>query len=171
MITHDEVYRIGRLGKPHGIGGNIVMHVDDDVFDRVEAEYLVLEIDGILVPFFIDNYRFRNDESAIIALKGVDSEEKARQLTHCDVYFPRILSDDDSEEISLFMLVGFVVKDETTAENIGTITDIDDTTINTLFVLTDKDNNELLLPANDDFITDINQEQKTITMKLPSGLI
>ena len=33
--------------------------ITDDVFDRVDAEYLVLDIDGILVPFYLEEYRFR----------------------------------------------------------------------------------------------------------------
>ena len=48
MIRHEDVYRIGRIGKPHGVGGELSFMFDDDVFDRCDAEYLVLDIDGIL---------------------------------------------------------------------------------------------------------------------------
>ena len=50
MIREDDVYKIGRIGKPHGIGGEVTLRFSDDVFDRVDAEYLVLMVDGILVP-------------------------------------------------------------------------------------------------------------------------
>ena len=65
MIKPEEVYRIGRLGKVHGVKGEVSLQFDDDVFDRVDADYLVLEIDGILVPFFIEEYRFRSDNVAL----------------------------------------------------------------------------------------------------------
>ena len=58
MIRRDEVYKIGKLGKPHGVKGEITFAITDDVFDRVDAEYLVLDIDGILVPFYLEEYRF-----------------------------------------------------------------------------------------------------------------
>ena len=54
MIKQEEVYKIGRIGKPHGINGEVHFLFDDDVFDRVESEYLILDIDGILVPFFME---------------------------------------------------------------------------------------------------------------------
>ena len=64
MIKQEEVYRIGRLGKTHGVRGEVSLQFDDDIFDRVDADYLVLELDGILVPFFIEEYRFRSDTVA-----------------------------------------------------------------------------------------------------------
>ncbi len=55
---------------------------------------------------------------------------------------------------------------------IGTITDIDESTINTLFLLKRKENdNEIIIPASDDFITDIDSEKKILYVDLPSGLV
>lgn len=51
MIRQEDVYKIGRLGKPHGVKGEVSFQFDDDIFDRVDADYLILEIDGILVRF------------------------------------------------------------------------------------------------------------------------
>ena len=88
MIRKEDVYKIGRLGKVHGVKGEITFMFDDDVFDRVDADYLVLEVDGILVPFFIEEYRFRSDTTALMKFEDIDTQERARELTNCDVYFP-----------------------------------------------------------------------------------
>ena len=53
MIKKEDVYKIGRIGKPHGVHGEVQMQYSDDVFDVVDANYLLLNVDGILVPFFI----------------------------------------------------------------------------------------------------------------------
>ena len=66
MIKKEDVYQIGRIGKPHGVKGEVLFHFSDDVFDRAESEYLILEVDGILVPFFMEEYRFRSDETALV---------------------------------------------------------------------------------------------------------
>ena len=50
MIKEQEVYKIGVIGKAHGVKGELSIQIDDDVFDRVDAEYLVLKLDGIFVP-------------------------------------------------------------------------------------------------------------------------
>ena len=49
MIKKETVYKIGRIGKAHGVKGEVSFMFDDDVFDRVDADYLVLELDGIHV--------------------------------------------------------------------------------------------------------------------------
>ena len=77
MIKKETVYKIGKIGKPHGVNGEVAFHFDDDVFDRTEAQYLILEIDGILVPFFIDEYRFKTDETALVLFADIDTQDKA----------------------------------------------------------------------------------------------
>ena len=52
MITSDQLTEIGRLGKPHGINGEINAYLDVDV-DTDVMHRIVLLIDGIYVPFFI----------------------------------------------------------------------------------------------------------------------
>ena len=56
MIKQEDVYKIGKIGKPHGINGELSFMFDDDIFDRVDFDYLILMIKGILVPFFMEAY-------------------------------------------------------------------------------------------------------------------
>ena len=110
MIKPDEVFRIGRLGKVHGIGGELTFNFSDDIFDRTDADFLFVEIDGIVVPFFIEEYRFRSDDLAIIKFEGIDTAEEARLLVNSSVFFPRIQPTGD-EEMSLSQLSGYQVID------------------------------------------------------------
>lgn len=166
MIKTEEVYKIGKLGKAHGVKGEVSFQFDDDVFDRVDADYLVLDVDGILVPFFIEEYRFRSDTSAIVKFEDIDTVERARELTGCDVYFPRELADDDDVP-SPSLLVGFDLVDAGTNKKVGRIADIDDSTANLLFCLDDG----RLIPANDDLIAAIDTQAQTVVMHLPEGLL
>ena len=167
MIKQEEVYRIGRLGKAHGIKGEVSLQFDDDVFDRVDADYLVLDVDGILVPFFMEEYRFRSDTVALVKFCDVDTQQRASELTGCDVYFPRALADEDEENVSYAMLVGFSILDATTGSKVGTVAAVDDTTVNLLFELEDG----RLIPASDDLISDIDMKQGEIRMNIPEGLL
>ena len=167
MIKQEEVYKIGRLGKSHGVRGEVSFLFDDDVFDRVDADYLILDIDGILVPFFIEEYRFRSDTTALMKFEGIDTQERARELTGCDVYFPRNLAASDDDSISWSAIVGFDIIDASTDKSVGRIASIDDSTLNILFCLEDGH----LIPASEDLITQIDQQARTITMHLPAGLL
>jgi len=169
MIRLEDVYKIGRLGKAHGVKGEVSFQFDDDIFDRVDADYLVLEIDGILVPFFMEEYRFRNDTVCLVKFCDVDSQQRASELTGCDVYFPRALADED-ETPSLSSLVGFTIVSagrDSDGGTVGTIAAVDDSTMNVLFELEDG----RLIPASDDLIDSIDIHHKTITMTLPEGLL
>lgn len=167
MIKQEEVYKIGRLGKSHGVRGEVSFLFDDDVFDRVDADYLILDIDGILVPFFIEEYRFRSDTTALMKFEGIDTQERARELTGCDVYFPRNLAASDDDSISWSAIVGFDIIDASTDKSVGRIASIDDSTLNILFCL----EYGHLIPASEDLITQIDQQARTITMHLPAGLL
>ncbi|MBP5799016.1 MAG: 16S rRNA processing protein RimM [Prevotella sp.] len=167
MIREEEVYKIGRLGKTHGVKGEVSFLFDDDVFDRVDADYLVLMVDGILVPFFMEEYRFRSDTTAIIKFEGIDTQERARELTGCDVYFPRELTDSDEGSMSWAEIVGYSITDAGTGQTVGKIVSIDDSTINILFCLEDG----TLIPASEELITAIDQENRIITINIPQGLL
>ena len=167
MIHEEEVYQIGKLGKTHGVKGEICFLFDDDVFDRTDADYLILKIDGIFVPFFIEEYRFRSDSNAIMKLESVDTQDRARELTGCEVFFPRNLSGSDEGDISLAELVGYHLIDADTGRNIGTIAAIDDATINILFELEDGK----LIPASEELIADVDTKNRQITIHLPEGIL
>ena len=167
MIKREEVYKIGRLGKTHGVKGEISFLLDDDVFDRTDADYLILDIDGILVPFFIEEYRFKTDSNALMKFDGIDTQDRARDLTGCDVYFPRLLADEDETSVSWAELVGYSLIDSNSRKTIGEIASIDDTTINFLFELTDG----TLIPASDELIQHIDTKRHQIEINLPEGIL
>jgi 16S rRNA processing protein RimM len=167
MIRAEEVYKIGRLGKAHGVKGEVSFQFDDDIFDRVDADYLVLDIDGILVPFFMEEYRFRSDTVCLVKFSGIDTQQRAQELTGCDVFFPRALAEEGDEMPSLASLVGFEIVNDADGETVGRIAAIDDSTVNILFEL----ENGTLIPASDELVTDIDAERRTIKMNIPEGLL
>jgi 16S rRNA processing protein RimM len=171
MIRSEEVYKIGKLGKPHGVKGEISFMFDDDVFDRVDADYLVLDVDGIMVPFFIEEYRFKNDESVLMKFEDIDTQDKARELTGDDVYFPHSLSDSTDENVSWTEIFGFDVLDKNTGSSIGTIKSVDDSTMNTLFEIETPDGRDVLVPANENLIHEADMENRQIRMIIPDGLL
>ena len=116
MIKKDEVFKIGIFNKPHGVKGEISFTFTDDIFDRVECEYLVCLLDGIFVPFFIEEYRFRSDTTALVKLEGVDTSEKARMFTNVEVYFPKKYVSSDAVGAVKVLVARVTVSAEASAE-------------------------------------------------------
>ena len=46
MIKKEEVYKNRLFNKPHGIHGELQFTFTDDIFDRVDCDYLVCLLDG-----------------------------------------------------------------------------------------------------------------------------
>ncbi len=172
MIRPEDVYQIGRMGKVHGLKGEINFQFTDDVWDRTDSDYIICEVDGILVPFFIEEYRFRSDSTAIMKLEDLESADAVQFLVNSDVYFEKKYQEElDEDEVALNYFIGFKMVDGDNGQEIGTIIDIDDKTDNWLFIIERKDGNEVMIPAHEEFISEIKQEEKTMVMDLPLGLL
>lgn len=162
-----DTYKIGTLTRTHGIGGELSMNFTDDVWDRADADYVFLEVDGIQVPFFLEGWRFRSDSVALLKFQDIDSSESALEYVGADVYFPHDLTPEPSEdyEYTWRHFTGWKVVDDIAGE-IGEIEHVEDSTANTIFFVGDK-----LIPATEDFIERIDAKERTIYMNLPEGLL
>ena len=169
MIRKEEGFKIGVINKPHGVKGEVSFTFTDDIFDRVDCDYLILLMDGILVPFFMEEYRFRSDNVALVKFEDIDTAEQARTFTNVEVYFPKKFMDEQEDVTSWNFFIGFRVEDVHHGY-LGEITDVDDTTINVLFSI-EKDGEELLLPAHEEFIIDLDRKKKVMKVDVPDGLI
>jgi len=170
MIHESDIYQIGVIGKAHGVKGELAFNFTDDVFDRVDADYLIIRTDGIPVPFFIEEYRFKSNSVAIMKFEGIDDEAHARRFTSCPVYFPKALSDADPDELRWSDFEGYTIISADSGA-VGTVKSVDDSTENVLFYVTAPDGSELLIPAAEDWIEDIDHDNRSLTMQLPPGLL
>ena len=171
MINRDDVIKIGNFSKPHGIHGELSFSFTSDSFDESENPFLICELDGIFVPFRLEEYRFTSGSTALVKLKTIDSESKARRLAHHEVYFSKnqIRSQKEEKIDTWDYFIGFSLIDDQTGE-IGMITDVDDSTLNTLFII-EKNDSEILIPAVAEIITCIDKAEKKIYVALPDGLL
>ena len=172
MIRTEDVYKIGKLTKTHGLKGEINFQFTDDVWERADADYLICEIDGILVPLFIEEYRFKSDSTALVKFEDLDTADAVQFLVNCEVFLEKKYHEEYGEdEVSLNYFIGFTMLDGDSGTEIGIITDIDDNTENWLFIVTRPDGSEVMIPAHEEFISEIQQENKRMVMDLPLGLL
>lgn len=169
MILDKYIYPIGKLVKVHGLNGEMLYDAPQGM-PETDFPYVVLKPDGIAVPFFIENIRSKSDVSGFIKLEDIDTEENAREYIGHTIYLDREVVDfADSDEIQINYFIGFQMIDKRLGY-IGEIIDIDESTANILFVA-QKENQQILVPATDDFILNIDHETKEIHLDLPDGLL
>jgi len=171
MINREDIIKIGKFNKLHGIHGELSFSFTNDSFDEAENPFMICELDGIFVPFRLEECRFTSGSTALIKLNTIDSESKARRLVNHDVYFSKnqIRAQKEEESYSWDYFTGFSLIDEKAGE-IGIISAVDDSTLNTLFII-EKNKEEILIPAAEELISQIDDAGKKIFVTLPEGLL
>ena len=163
MITNEQVISIGRLTRTHGKRGELQCLMNNEYWDNAEANFLILKLDNILVPFRVLDWRGKGSDSLIFQLSHIHDEQEAQRLIGAEAFM--LLSDMNQEDELLptwQSLIGYRVVD-TDQGDLGIVEEVDETTINTLITL----NDGRLIPIHEDFIIDINSEDKRLTICLP----
>lgn len=171
MISGKDILLVGSTQKPYGIKGEIIIRFRKAEYADVETEYYFLEIEGIPVPFFVEEFTYSTDVTARVKFEDVNDEVAAAKYVNSDVFLPRELVKSSSEqsEASWDYFTGFTVIDQH-GNQLGVIEEVDDSTMNILFVVRN-DEKEYLIPATEDFMTAVDEENRLIEMYLPEGLI
>ncbi|NYI48492.1 ribosome maturation factor RimM [Macellibacteroides fermentans] len=170
MIKKEDVFKIGQFAKPHGIKGEITLLTTSDVFDDSDDPFIVCEFEGILVPFFIEEYRYKSDSSILVKLENVNSELQAREFSNLEVYYPLDAAVGDLVgDMTWDSFVGYMVSDAKLGL-LGPITMVDESTINVLLQVNYK-GNEILIPAAEELILGVDHDKKFLEVALPDGLL
>ncbi len=171
MINPNDTLKIGYLKKPHGIKGEITLVFDKAPYADIDTEFYFLNIDGILVPFFLEEILFISDTTCRVKFMDIDDETVASRYSNVSVYVPRekVSVHASGNEYDWSYFIGFTIIEED-GNQLGVIENVDSGTINVLFIVKDGDR-EILIPATEDFIVYLDDEKKQICMKLPDGLL
>jgi len=170
-IPKADCEKVGFFKKTHGVNGDLVLEFEPQFEYSIEnADRFFVELEGLLVPFFIveDGFRFKTENSAILTFDGVESEKYAKRMVGSSVFLFKneiIVMDD---ELSDSELVDYLLVDEKRGK-IGIIDQIDNYSGNIVFTVNFK-GKELLVPFNEDFLLEIDKQNKVITLNLPEGL-
>lgn len=166
MIRLEEISPIGVFGKTHGIKGEINLELNVD-FDLENTPYIIVDIDGIFVPFFINDYRYKSDTVALVQFEDIDTEERVRPFFGKKAYVKKeVLDDGEEDELSINYYVGFTMLTPQRTV-IGQIVEIDDSTANVLFVL----DNDTLVPVGAVEVLDLDPDRHTMIVEVPEGLL
>lgn len=162
---------LGSIAKANRKTGQLTISTGQHPAERfADIKTLFLEIDGGLVPFFVDKQSGSGSGQLRVWLQDYDTPEAAQQLTGYKVY----VAEDDlpatqSNQLYQHQLTNYTVVDKTAGE-LGQITDLIESTEQALLQV-DHNGDEILIPFVDDFIVKINKREKILYLDLPEGLI
>jgi 16S rRNA processing protein RimM len=135
-------------------------------------ESVMIEIDGLPVPFFVEDFEEKTSDTLILSLEDLGSEESVKELIGCRVFISKnhIRFTDHRVSIhQLSLVTGYTVIDKNSGK-LGHLEEIINIELNPLLRILGK-SKEILLPFQPEFVTGIDPVKKIVYVSAPSGLI
>ena len=169
-MRKEDCYFLGKITRRHGLRGNVILKLDTDTpefYNKLES--IFVEINGLLVPFFIKNSSWSKSDSLNITFNNI-SEQLVEQTIGKDVYLPlATLPPLSGKQFYYHEVKGFNIMDENEI-NYGIVESVNDQTAQHYFILNFGEK-EVIVPIIKDWILEVNREQKFIKMQMPEGLL
>jgi 16S rRNA processing protein RimM len=164
---------IGQIGRAHGVEGELHMRIFSDFPERLKRGVQIYAGETYL-PLRIQ--RIRNEPSgALVTFEGYPERETAETLRNLWVY---VRADDRpllaEGEYYHHQLIGLrVITDEENPElhALGVVADVLRTGANDVYVVQRTDGSEVLIPALDETVLEVDLERGEMRVHLLPGLL
>lgn len=156
---------VGRIRRAHGLKGEMIMDVLTDFPERITPGKLIYVADAH-EPQQISSVR-SHDNLLLISFKGIDNKDDLARYRNSIVYVKTEgLPDLPENEFYHHDLIGMTVIDEQ-QKVLGKLVEIMETGANDVYVIVNNENNEILIPAVDEFILSIDLAGRLMTVHKP----
>lgn len=169
-MRKEDCYFLGKITRRHGLAGNVILKLDTDqpeLYNKLES--IFVEVNGLLVPFFIEKSSWSKLDALNLAFKN-SSEALVDQSLGKNVYLPlTTLPKLSGKQFYYHEVIGYEIMDQDN-KDCGVIRSINDQTKQNYFV-TNLYGKEVVIPMIKEWILEVNREERFIKIELPEGLI
>jgi len=161
------LHPLGKITKTHGYDGTVVFVSNRTLNDEVEGlEEVFVLIDGLPVPFPVENIVLMNDSSALLQLEFVNDQKEASELTGCEL-FSEVDCYGQEQEAGFEQWTGYTVNDSRHGV-IGVIQRMEDYKGNVVMQVMDGER-ETLISLFPELVTRIDYQAKVLYINAPDG--
>ena len=165
-----EFLAVGKLRRPHGVRGEMLMSIWTDFPERLQPDKQVY-VGKSYQPYQINNVR-EHRQDMIISFDGFTSRDDVGHLRNQVVYVRAsdipVLEDDG---IYLHQLIGLKVISDEGETVLGIVTEIIETGANHVLLVRSEGKGDLLIPDIDPVVLNVDLEKGEILVHLLPGLI
>ncbi|OWY25175.1 16S rRNA processing protein RimM [Sphingobacteriales bacterium UPWRP_1] len=177
----EDLIPVGYIGQPKSFKGDVKAYFEAFLFDHLQElkdklPYLLVQTKEGCLPYFVEHIQpvSGNNGLVIIKFEDINSREEALALQNKALFMETNKLPDDflpeQEEFEWEFIIGFTLTNAATGQTIGMVEDV--------FALPEHElaqvyyqNCEILIPLHEDLVEAIDEEQKTISLHLPEGLL
>jgi len=162
---------VGRIGRPHGIRGEVTVEARTDEPDERFAPGAVLSVDGPVSELVVARPHWHSGR-LLVSFDGVGDRSAAEALRGLLLHVERSDDEtpDDPDEYYDSTLVGCVVQ-LSDGTHVGDVADVLHLPSQDLLVVRDADDREVLVPFVAAFVPLVDVQARRIVIEPPSGLL
>lgn len=170
-MKKEDCFYLGKIVKKYSFKGELLAKLDTDepqLYANLDAIFVNLR--NNLVPFFVETSQLHKSDLLRLKFEEVDTEEDADALMKSELYLPlELLPKLEGNKFYFHEVIGFTIVDNAFGD-VGILKGINDSTAQALFEI-DRKGTEVLIPMNDEFISEVDRKNKIIKVQTPPGLI
>ena len=167
----DEYLEIGQIVNTNGLKGFLkVKPLTDDITRFEDLEKVYIQKGNELVEFTIQDVKYSKN-MVLLKLEGIDDIDEAQKYRN---FYIKINREDAVElEDNSYFIVDIIGSEVYTDEDVflGKVIDVFPTGSNDVYTVKAEDGKEILLPAIEDVIKNVDIKNKKIIVHLLEGLI
>lgn len=170
IMNIDNCFYLGYITKTRGLKGEVQVYFEFDQYDELELDMVFLEFSGKVVPYFVSSAKLQANSTGYFQFEDVDHIDKAAKLLKRKVYLPLEKKPErDEDEFFYTDFKGYIASDQKIGE-LGEIIEVLEYPQQFIAVVSYQFR-ELMFPLNDDIIESFDEEEGTLLVKLPEGLV
>ncbi|MDR0941520.1 MAG: ribosome maturation factor RimM [Bacteroidales bacterium] len=163
----EQCQPIGYVVKPYGGNGTVIVALKTIESDELaQRKYVLLDIQHKLVPFFIEECFCKNN-NVYLKFSDIHSVDDAETIAGMRMYIEQtddVENDDDHDLVSYTLFNAAHVE-------VGEITSVLEYPMQLLLEVETAENTHILIPLVDEWIVEIDEQKRSITMNIPEGLL
>ena len=169
-MKHEEAFYVGYVTKTRGLKGEVQIFFEFDEYEQLTFDVMFADMNGKLVPYFVADAKLQANKTGYFNFDDVDHIDKAQPLLKKKLYLPlNLMPERDENEFFYTDLKGFTAVDKSLGE-LGEILEVNEYPQQFIATVLYQQT-EILFPLNEDFIVEIDDEEKILTLDLPEGLL
>ena len=162
---HEGHVSVGYIRGPHGLDGELKVESLSDNPERFHIGAVLRAGDGSVTVRSIRSHK----GALLVHFEGIQTREQADELRGLLLEIPEAaLGPLEPDEYYRFQLVGLEVRDGS-GNKLGVLEEVLDTGANDVYIVSDGES-ELLVPAIESVVKDVNLSARTIVIDAPPGL-
>lgn len=165
------MYLIGYVLKPQGVRGEIKVSPLSDNPERFhQLDTVQIKINHIDKAYLVESVRIA-DRFVFLKLNGVNTRDEAADLRGAEILVGKNgLVHPSEDEYFIHDLVGCRVYSEN-GDLIGSLSEVLQLSSNDVWVVINKEKNEILIPAIKEVIKQVDVKERKITIHVIEGLL